>query len=355
MVYRKRKAVHVIIGFVLIITASLAAANFLKTNLEISSYSLVLPKERWLITIGGGGQINSNMFDYTNGKTVLYNITQFERGEFIAMNFTNAISGKKEFSKGDTVIFMISSNIRDQLVTALGEMQIATAKYKSLSSAEKAPLINEAKTKLVYVEEKIKEQKILSDRAKQLFDKGYTSQQEYELQKWSLDLLEIEREIYNSQLENLKTGVKQEELDFIKSEINSAKERMNFLKERESELVVVSPINGKVVNTFSPDTLLNVINSEQIVLQIPVKLSEYPEFRIDQNISISFSEYDIMIMGKVVSIDSEVKMVNQQQVVYVSILADNISEKLLPGMVLQINLQLRQTTMLQQLKRFFVN
>lgn len=354
MVYRQRKTVHIVMVFATIAAVCITASSFIRSNIKMSSYSVVLPEEKWLITLGGSGQVISNLLNNTHGQTTQYSITQFERGEFVAMNFANSISGKREFAKGDTVISMNSSYVKDQLVDAFGELQVATAKFKSLGSAEKEPLLKEAQTRLAYVEEKIGEQKILSERTKQLFEKGYSSQQEFELQKWNLDLLLIEKEIYRSQLENLKTGVKPEELEYIKSEINSLEARMGFLKERESQLVITSPINGKIVTSLSPDTLLNVVNFRRVVLNVPIKLTDYKEFKPGQTIPLNVNGDEKTLTGTVFSIDREVKIINQQQVVLVSILVDNSSDSLLPGMVTEITLQLREVSLLQQLIRFFV-
>lgn len=353
MVYTQRNKTQILIVLLVVLTAVLVASLFIRSTIKLSSYSLVLPEEKWLVTLGGGGQIISNLINNVNGQTVQYNITQFERGEFVNLNFANSLSKKREFSKGDTVLAMNSSNVRDQLITALGELQIATAKYKSLSSAEKESLINEAKTKLAYVEEKISEQKVLVERTKQLFDKGYSSQQEFELQKWNLNLLNIEKEIFSSQLENLKTGVKPEELELVKSEINSVMARMDFLKERESQLVVLSPLNGKVAASLSPDTLLVVINSQKIVMNLPIKIANYKEFTVGQEIPLQINGSKTISTGKVISVDQEVKIVNQQQVVLVSILAENSAGELLPGMVTEVTLKLGEISLFQHLLRFF--
>ncbi len=52
-------------------------------------------------------------------------------------------------------------------------------------------MIEEAKNRLNYVDEKIKQQKILFERANTLFMKDLISREEYETQKWLLDLYEI--------------------------------------------------------------------------------------------------------------------------------------------------------------------
>lgn len=353
MVYKKNKSLHIAVIFFAFIILALIASNFIYTNVRISSYALVMPKERWLITIGGNGQIISNLIDYSNGSTVQYNVTQFQRGEFVGMNFKNTISLRREFSKGDTVISMQSSDVKDQFLDAVNQLEISNAKLKSLSSPEKEPVVKEAHTRLSYIDEKIAEQKILVDRTQKLLEKGYASQQEYDLQKWNMDLLKIEKEIYSAQLENLKTGVKPEEIAYLRTEINSVESKLNFLKERESQLVITSPISGQIVTTFSPDTLLNVVNSREIVLQLPIKVANFKDFKVGQKMLLSMNNDENLFSGEVISIDKEVKIINQQQVVLVSVIADNSNIRILPGMVPEVTLKLKEMSLLQQLIRSF--
>ncbi|MEW6653551.1 MAG: hypothetical protein AB1394_08795, partial [Bacteroidota bacterium] len=321
---------------------------------RIRSYSVVLPKEKWLITIGGNGQVISNLIDYAGGQTVQYNITQFERGEFVALNFAKFLSSKREFEKGDTVLTMLSSDVKNQFVEAVSQLEVATARLKSFSSAEKEPVIKEALARLVYIDEKISEQKVLVERSQKLLDKGYTSQQEFDLLKWNLDLLKIEKEIYTSQFENLKTGVKPAELNYLQSEINLINARLNFLRERESQMVITSPITGQAVTSLSPDTLLNVVNTREIVLQLPIKAANFKDFYVGQKVVLSSNGENKSFRGEVVWIDREVKILNQQQVVLVSVVVDNSSVNMLPGMIPEVTLKLTKISLFQQLVRFFV-
>lgn len=350
MVYRQKSAKYSLIIFLILLLIILVISAFIRIPFRMKTYAEVFPKEKWLLTRGGNGELVSNVLDFTEGHTAEYNIAQFERGEFVSANFSNFLkNGKKEFTKGDTVVYMKSSYVQDQMVAAEGALEVALANLKSQSSAQKEPLIHEAENKLKLTEEKLKEQKVLFDRAKQLFDKGFSSQQEYELQKWTLDLLEIESKVYSAQLENLKTGVKPEEIKLLESQAGSIRSRLKFLKERQSQLLLQAPISGRIISSFSPDTLLYVCNSRQVVLHMPVKLIDLPEFKEGQRLPIEFTDMKNAYVGKIISISREVKFLERQQVVFISILLDNSSNQLLPGMVLESSIELRKVNLLEHL------
>ncbi len=354
MIYKQRKTSHILIAFLFVSVILLTVCNFITVPMQISTFSEVFPKERWMLTRGNGGQIISNLIDYSKGQTTKYEISQFERGEFISVDFFNSKNDKKEFAKGDTILVMNSSNVNDGFIDAQGELEIALANLKAQNSAQKESLIREAETRLKYTDERIGEQKILVYRNKQLFEKGVASKQELELQEWALSLLEIEKKIYNAQLENLSTGVKPEEIEFLETQVNAAKAKLKFFEERKSQLAVLSPIDGTITSAFSPDTLLNIINHNQVVLHTPVKIKDVKEFEMGRQMSVTFPNIEEAFTGHILSINNEVEIINAQQFVLVSILIDNSFNRLIPGMVIENTMKLKNITLLEQIIKVII-
>jgi len=111
MIYRQRKTLHILLFFTITLILFLIVSAFIEIPFNIKTYSEVFPKEKWMLTRGNGGQIISNHIDYTKGYTAEYKMAQFERGEYVSINFreyllfdNNCISFKvfnilKEFRK----------------------------------------------------------------------------------------------------------------------------------------------------------------------------------------------------------------------------------------------------------------
>jgi len=348
MIYTAKK--HYLIPVILIIVLIFFLLNLLiKPNLTIKTLSEVFPKEKWLLIRGTNGQLISSMIDYESGLTVQYNLNQFERGEFISLKYFFNPQEKKFFNKGDTILSIYSSEVEDRLVTIEGELNIAKANLISQSTGQKEALIKEAQSRLNYVDEKINEQKILFDRSKALYEKNLISQQDYETQKWILDLLEIEKKIYKAQLENFSTGVKLEDIKLLKSQISALESRLNFLKKRKNDLTITSPISGSLLNVFSQDTLMTLINDREVILHTPVKISDLQFLKngIIVKLQIDNSYYE----GQIVFINKEIKLINNQQVVFISIKLDNRNGKLLSGMVLETLLQIKEISLIEYIQR----
>jgi hypothetical protein len=322
----------------------------IKPDLTIKTFCEVFPKEKWVLTKDNNGQIISSVIDYTEGHTTKYSFNQFERGEYISLKFS-VDKKEKYINRGDTIISIKSSELEDRLITVEGELQVAKANLKSQSTGQKESLIKEAETRLNYTREKIKEQEIMFGRVNSLHEKGLASQEEYETQKWILDLLEIEKKIYEAQLQNLLTGAKDEELNLIKSEINSIESRLDFLKNRRNDLTIISPISGYMANAFSPDTLLTLINDNEVILNTPVKIEDLAFLRDNQNIELKLNDFEKEYSGLIVSIPREVKFLNNQQVVFVSIKLENNDRKLLPGMIKEGFLRIKEISLLEYFGR----
>lgn len=351
MIYRQKKTSHLATALLLIIVFAIIISNHISIPLQISTFGEVFPKSKWILTRGNGGQLISQLIDYTNGYTTKYDIIQFERGEFISLD--HRIFNKKlnSISEGDTLFSIKSSFVLNQLIEFQGELEVAIANLKSQRSVQKEALIKEAENRILYTKEKLIAQNILFDRTKKLFEKGLSSQQEFEQQKFTLNLLNIENDIYTAQLENLKTGVKPEEIEYLESQVSAAANKLDFIKTRKEQLTIISPISGTIVSSFSTDTLLVVSDTEKIILHAPVKLDQTNEFKVGQVLPIKLEQFDNHFSGTIVAIDKIVRIISGEQTISLSILIDNKAKQILPGMLVQNKLKLREITLWQYFKR----
>ena len=352
MKYTSRKSYYLPAIIVSVILLILLLNLVIKPELTVKTFCEVFPKERWILSRGTNGQIISSMIDYTSGHTVEYSLNQFERGEYISLKFMLKGKGKgRLISKGDTVITMRSSDVDDRLITEEGDLEIAKANLRSQNTGEKQAMIEEAESRLNYTLEKIKQQEVMFRRDSVLYKKDLISLQEYETQKWLLDLLQVEKKIYLAQIENLSTGVKNEEANLLKSQITSIESRLKVLKSRKDNLTIVSPISGYVSDIYSPDTLLALVNDSEIVLHLPVKVEDLELLKDNQGVRLSFNDIEGEYTGKIVSISREVKFIDNQQVAFVSIEMGNKEGKLMPGMVKEGFISIKEITFFEYIGR----
>lgn len=305
---------------------------------DINGYAEIYPKEKWMLTRGSNGEMLSTYIDYSKGRIASYGLANFERGESVILDFSSFIGNKIRFEKGDTLAFINSTNLQNELIAAKSQMDIAFANLKSQNSPAKTELITEAAFKLTSTEKKIEEEKIIFERTKQLFEKGYTSKQDYDAEKSKLDLLEIESSVNKANLENLKTGVKPEDIALLESEIMAAKNKIKFLYEKKYKFTLTAPFGGELIPSFNTDTLFNLINRTEAVLHMPISVKDIRFFIEGGFLQIKFPETGSSFAAKILSVGKEVKIMNGKQTVFISLSVPNDDFILLPGMVIKCSL-----------------
>ncbi len=126
---------------------------------------------------------------------------------------------------------------------------------------------------------------------------------------------------------------------------------MNILKNRKEKLIITSPISGYIENVYSQDTLMTIINLNEIILQVPVRITDLKNIDNIKVINIYFPEFKKYFMGSLITRSNEVKMLNNQQAVFVSIKLNNEEEKFLPGMIIDTEINIKKISVAEYIKR----
>lgn len=300
---------------------------------SLDTYFEVNPLQKWVLAKGTEGQIFSSIVDYKLAISNTFTVVQFERGE--SMNFTLAqsIQSKSFINKGDTIGIINSTSLQERLTQLGGSLLVAKADLAAKSTGEKQALIDEAKNKLAYTEAEIQQKTLTYERMEELHNRGYISQGEYEIYLWDLKQLKILREVNKAQLEALTTGSKSEELQILRSTIDSYIKEIRLLKSRLDDFVLTAPIAGEVAKYVSRDTLLKVNNTSQIILTAPVRYSDSRALTEGQTVKLSLRGFPDEITGQLVSISREITILNGVQILYSRILLDSPDKSLVPGLL----------------------
>jgi multidrug resistance efflux pump len=251
------------------------------------------------------------------------------------MNFTLAesLNSKSTISKGDTVGIIHSSYLQERLAQLSGSLLVAKADLAAKSTGEKKALIDEAKNKVQYTEAAIQQKTLAFERAEELNKKGYMPQGEYETYLWDLRQTKILQEVNKAQLEALTTGSKDEDLQVLRSTIDSYLSEMRLLKERLKDFVLTAPISGEIARDFSRDTLLKVNNTSQIILTTPIRYGDIHFLTEGQPVRLSLKNLPGEITGQIVSISKEITVLNGVQILYARIVLDSPEKTLVPGLL----------------------
>jgi len=327
----------------------------IKVHQTFNTYFEVHPVQKWMLTKGEEGQIVSKVADFQSSVSKDYSVVQFERGESMNFKMNPAAMSESFIHKGDTVGIIESSRLLERLAQLEGTIRVTTSDLAARSVGEKAALIEEAKNRIKFGEAKIQKIKLQYDRADELFKREYISKQEYESVLWGYKQTELENEINKAQLQALMTGNKKEDLQVLKSAINSYRIEAQLLKNRLNGLVITAPISGEVIKQFSQDTLLTVNNTSHFILTAPLRYEARYYLTEGDTIELSVKSSPEGLRGKLVSVSKEVRSLNGVQVLYINILVDSTSAGLIPGLVIQGELILPKVTIKEYLISLFRN
>ena len=312
----------------------------IKVPHSIHIFAEVHPLQKWQIVKGTDGQLTSTLIDYQTGFSNAFGVTQFQRGESMVFAFTESMKNKKELKAGDSIGVIRSSDVEENIVRLEGELSVAKAELAANKTGEKQPLITEAKNRLEFANAKLGQKKDTFQRNEQLFKKGFLPTEKYETDLWEIKQLEIEISIYQSQLEAITSGLKPETIKLLESRITALTNELDARKKRSNNFVVLSPISGIVNRSFSPDTILSVINLDKVVMNVPLKIAYMNTLKEGESVSVRFENYSEDFQAQLLSLSKEVKILNNEQVIVAAILINNSEKQLLPGMITQGTIRL---------------
>jgi len=307
--------------------------------------------QEWILYKGQDGRLISTLIDHQSGITRYYTITQTERADAGRFEFDPVVVPYRHIQAGDTVGRFYSNEVERQYVRLQGELATALASLSYYSSGEKPSVIREARKRLELAsKEEVELQKIM-ERQRRLYKEDLISEEEYEVSQLSFQLTQIKKSIAEAELQTVSTGVKQEQIDYLRTNIEMLQDEMRILRDRIDSFVFISPISGIIKRTFSGDTLITIADTASYVLFMPLKLSDLPLVSKKQTVEINPMIKGDSIFGEIMNINNEVHTINSRQVVFVTASIDAKDQEILPGLITHCKVSCEPLTLFQHLKR----
>ena len=320
---------------------------------SIEAPGKVLPSREWIISKSTGGQLITVIKDNVSGISRNYSVSEFERGDAIQLSINNALTLGSTINSSDTIGSVISNELQLQLVRLNGELQTAKANLELNITGEKESIVKEAEEKLSLMKKQAEEQHKIFDRQKAMFEKDLISEEEYEIGKSTTELSDINISIADAQLKSVKSGSKQEQVDFIKSQIASLEDEIEIIKNRLSDYNLVAPFSGVINQMSLGDTLIVVADTSEYVVIIPVRWQERLDIEPGLEVTIKAPSGLHKVMGSLNKISKDVRVLNGNQVIFTSALAKDYYDELAPGLMVQCKINCGQTTVAEYLEKTF--
>lgn len=344
-----KKSFYIVTAILLLIIVFLLLP--IKINYSLFVNGKILPAKEWIIYKGTDGRLTSLLTNYITGINESYDVTLFDRGDVMQFEFNSGLHSGSIIKKEDTVAVIYSNEIERQIENLKGQITISRAALALNMTGEKQPVIEQEKNNLNYAIKQAEEHEKIFERIYSLYQKGLVSQEEYEIAKGNHDLNQINISISKAKLSAVQTGAKQEQIEFIKSQINSLEKELNVLQKRFKGFTIKSPIYGKVNRKTNSDTLMIISDTSDYIIICPVNIKDLKYIEKNTKVAVSFNGSNNYADAKVYDIGNNVTLLNGTQVVIVSAKIFNGQENIMPSLITDCYINAGSLTPLEYVKR----
>ncbi|GEM_PF-487319 len=326
-----------------------------KIPFSISSHAQIFHGKEWVLTKDQGGRISASLYDRINGRTENYRLHQFERQDAVRFELNNTIVPGSFVKQGDTVGHISSAQLRRDLVTLSGDLQVTRASLDLYKTGEKEAVIEEARNRLAYAKQQVEGHSILLERTKELHNRNLISDEELDIAVQQNRLYEIDILIAEAQLQSALTGAKDEQITYLETRIATLEEEIRSLQQTIDDYTYLSPIDGIVYHTFSHDTLALIGDPEYYLAVIPVSFNYRPYISVDQEVELRIPGNNIVKRNaQIRSIGNTVRVMNGGQYFIINAVLENdgADDEYLPGILASASIKTEPVTMREYFLRY---
>ena len=285
----------------------------LKIHYSISANAKIIPAKEWILLKAGDGSIMIDLSDYLSG--IKRNITamQIERGDIVQFKLSPTLKSDEFVSEGDTIGYILSTMMNQQLTRQKGDLEIARASLGVDIAGEKKAAVEEAIQQLLMKKEEAKIQQELLERQQALLEQNLISQEEFEIIQSMAKVAEIDVKAAEARLQVMQTGAKREQIVLIEAQIRSLENEIKVLEEKIINHTICSPIGGRIYRFISSDTLC-IVGDSSYVAVILVEAKNFLEVSTGQRVDLKLSGFGNKPSGRVVRIEERFRNINGEQI-----------------------------------------
>lgn len=284
---------------------------------SLSSIGKVYPHQEWRLMQDASGNITTTLTDNKSGVRQLQQAFQFERGDLVSMDLKYADT-TNTILVGDTLLRINTIVFQDRIQQLTNQLIIEEALLKSSQTGDKDPIISEARNKLEFARKALVLHEKNYQTNKKLLEEGLISELEFRAFENAWELAKIDISIAEKSLEDVDTGLKSEDIGVNKSRIESLQNQIAFLKQQLTKYVVTAPFSGRRVPVAAAGEMLVVYNTDEYIMQIPVKAEDIQYISECKNIYVTDIRNKSRYHATFLEAGTNVEVVGGRQVVFIS-------------------------------------
>lgn len=351
MTQKKVALITILVLLIILIILSF----IIKIPYTINSHGIVLPLKEWTLTkVSDGNLLYVKKNNLTNNISN-YAIKEFQRGDAVEFNLVDGISDKDFVRKGDTIGYINSNELQRRLLDLKGQLEEQRYLLQVYKTGEKPEDVTLAKNKVVLAKQELETREKIFNRVLQLYKDTLIADKDYEEAYNAYKVKQYNYDIALAGLNAIITGAKREQIDYVKSQINTLEAHIEQLRKRIDAYTIVSPISGIVIrqkgNNGDNSLIFKVADISQMLVVLPVEFYEINYISFGQEVELSFNALRTKPVARIVSIDNTIQMLNRRQSVFVTAALENPPENILMNMMVESKIKCDLITPREYLKR----
>ncbi|GAB3047189.1 hypothetical protein GCM10027185_58850 [Spirosoma pulveris] len=322
----------------------------------VRTSSLVMPASEWTLSRVQNGNLISTLKDNRTGRLSAFSASVFQRGDLANFQLDPTLYHRTYLHKGDTVARMYSNQDQERLTQLMGELDVQKAELQLASSGRKAADIEEIVDQLALAKQELAAQTALTKRIEALYSDSLASAQEYETAIHRRRVCELTVQANEAAYRSATTGSKPEQLQVIRSRMNTLQQQIQHLQTSLKELTLVAPVSGTILQKKSlavptEEVLLSVADQSDYVLALPVNFLERDYVQLNQDVEIAITGTMKVAFGRIIGMDNTVQLVDGRQAFFVTAIIDSKNLPLVPGMLVKTTIWGQSLTLKEHLVR----
>lgn len=325
----------------------------IKIPYSITVTGKILPSREWIVSKSDGILITM-LSDNKTGLNRNYAVSEFIRGDAIQFVVDDDLVSGNAVSINDTVGAIYSNEVSRMISELDGELQTARKTLEMYLTGEKEGVVEEVESRLAYMKKQAEENKKLFIRKKAQFEANVISEEEFELYKGTSELSDINVIMTEAQLRTVKTGVKQQEVDYVRAQISSLQNQLDILNQRNKNFTLLSQVTGIARRIASGDTLLIISDTSEYIVYMSVIWEDRDLLFTGQDIFISFPKASVTPEARLLRVEHAVYNINGKQVSMATALINKNVKELVPGLMVECEIECDPLTPREFLKRLLL-
>lgn len=323
----------------------------IKVHYTFEAMARIYPLKEWFLMRGQDDSYVTEMQNYETNVVSHIKSFKFERGDISEVRIDEDIISGDPVTTGDTIAYIHSYFIENELIRLENLKAVEEGSLMASLVGEKKAMIDQAEQQYNFAKQQKQLEEKNFNRNLKLYNDSIISTAEFEVYENAYQLAAINVEIAYNELVSARTGVKQEDVDVIRQQIDAYNREIETLKKLKQQYYVTSPVDGKVNFNQVINGILSVSDTSKYILKIPVKVNNVQYLDRITGIKFSIPGYDELVDASFLDLDENVSLFSDQQLVMAKALISGGQFKIYPGMAVQCNVFCDRITLLGFLRR----